>query len=55
MPVGECTVTLQDVSILLGLPVDGPPVTTSSFLPWASVVENLLGIAQSRLILEEGG
>lgn len=26
MPQGECTITLQDVAILLGLPIDGQPV-----------------------------
>ncbi|XP_050938577.1 serine/threonine-protein phosphatase 7 long form homolog [Cucumis melo] len=26
MPVGECTITLQDVEVLVGLPTDGEPV-----------------------------
>ena len=26
MPVGECTITLQDVEVLVGLPVDGETV-----------------------------
>ncbi|RYR74348.1 hypothetical protein Ahy_A02g009024 [Arachis hypogaea] len=31
MPFGECTVTLQDVALQLGLPVDGEAM---SGLPW---------------------
>ncbi|MFQ6637337.1 hypothetical protein Gotur_013821 [Gossypium turneri] len=27
LPCGECTITLEDVSLQLGLPVDGKPVT----------------------------
>jgi len=26
--IGECTITLEDVSLQLGPPVDGPPVTS---------------------------
>uniref|UniRef100_A0A9I9E3X9 Aminotransferase-like plant mobile domain-containing protein n=1 Tax=Cucumis melo TaxID=3656 RepID=A0A9I9E3X9_CUCME len=29
MPCGECTITLQDVAVQLGLPVDGEPLTRS--------------------------
>jgi len=35
MPLGEITVTLQDVSLQLGVPIDGESVTGGSF-------ENLL-------------
>ena len=30
MPTGEITVTLQDVAVMWGLPIDGPPVTGQS-------------------------
>ncbi|MFQ6666417.1 hypothetical protein Gotur_032768, partial [Gossypium turneri] len=30
LPCGECTITLEDVHLQLGLPVDGHPVTGSA-------------------------
>ncbi|CAN1140418.1 Serine/threonine-protein phosphatase 7 long form homolog [Linum perenne] len=43
-PVGESTITLQDVSVLLGIRVHGPAVTGKSDLPWDDLCEELLGI-----------
>ncbi|XP_010524593.1 PREDICTED: serine/threonine-protein phosphatase 7 long form homolog [Tarenaya hassleriana] len=43
LPVGEITITLQDVNILLGLRVDGPAVTGSTKYNWADLCEDLLG------------
>lgn len=43
LPVGECTITLQDVSLHLGLPVDGKAVTGSCTQNWDEVCEQLLG------------
>jgi len=31
MPLGEITITLEDVSLQLGVPIDGEPVTGGSF------------------------
>ncbi|XP_052488036.1 serine/threonine-protein phosphatase 7 long form homolog [Gossypium raimondii] len=43
-PCGECTVTLEDVAVQLGLPIDGSPVTgVSSFTDPATVCYQLLG------------
>lgn len=42
--VGESTVTLQDVAVLLGLRVHGYPVTGSANLQWDDLCEELLGV-----------
>ncbi|MFQ6623622.1 hypothetical protein Gotur_004316, partial [Gossypium turneri] len=44
LPCGECTITLEDVSLQLGLPVDGYPVTGSAqSSDWGAVCYELLG------------
>lgn len=43
LPVGEMTVTLQDVAVLLGLRVDGNALCGRTDLDWSAVVTNLLG------------
>ncbi|XP_040956146.1 serine/threonine-protein phosphatase 7 long form homolog [Gossypium hirsutum] len=43
-PCGECTVTLEDVALQVGLPIDGSPVTgVSSFTDPAALCYQLLG------------
>lgn len=46
LPIGECTITLQDVGVLVGLPMDGDPVigvTPGSDTSWANIVGNVFG------------
>ncbi|KAH1209801.1 Serine/threonine-protein phosphatase 7 long form [Glycine max] len=44
MRCGQCTITLQDVSVLLGLRVDGAPLIGQTNLDWAELCEELLGV-----------
>ncbi|XP_052874598.1 serine/threonine-protein phosphatase 7 long form homolog [Gossypium arboreum] len=44
LPCGECTVTLEDVALQLGLPIDGSPVTgVSAIAEPAALCYSLLG------------
>uniref|UniRef100_A0A8R7TKD3 Aminotransferase-like plant mobile domain-containing protein n=1 Tax=Triticum urartu TaxID=4572 RepID=A0A8R7TKD3_TRIUA len=44
LPVGEMTVTLQDVSCLWGLPIHGKPLIGKADAAWSGLIERLLGI-----------
>jgi len=44
MPGGECTITLQDIAVQFGLPVDGEPVTGSLQHDWKQICEDFLGV-----------
>ncbi|KAL5184335.1 Serine/threonine-protein phosphatase 7 long form [Glycine soja] len=41
---GDATITLQDVSVLLGLRTDGAPLIGSKNLDWVDLCEELLGV-----------
>jgi hypothetical protein len=45
LPCGETTVTLQDVAMILGLPIDGAPVSgTVSLAGWRDSVTAAIGL-----------
>ncbi|XP_063946007.1 protein MAIN-LIKE 1-like [Daucus carota subsp. sativus] len=47
LSMGECTITLQDVGVLLGLPIDGEPVMCLVGPPpgqsWATIIGEIFG------------
>ena len=43
LPHGEMGITLQDMEVMLGLPVDGLPVTGKTDYVWSELCEQLLG------------
>ena len=53
MSVGEMTITLQSVAILFGLRVYGHFVTSSTYIDWHALCEELLGVWPIRLIFVE--
>ena len=42
--IRECTVTLQDVEVLVGLPVNGEPITDQRHDDWLHVFQELLSV-----------
>ncbi|KAH1198040.1 Serine/threonine-protein phosphatase 7 long form [Glycine max] len=52
MRCGECTITLQDVSVLLGLRIDGAPLIGPTNLDWTGLCEELLGVRLQERELE---
>ena len=43
LPHGEMDITLQDIEVMLGIPMDGLPVTGRTDLKWNKVCRDLLG------------
>lgn len=43
LPFGECTITLQDIAVQLGLKIDGDVVTGPTSCNWPVIVEECLG------------
>ena len=43
LPHGEMSITLQDIEVMLGVPVDGLPVTRSVKGDWPVLCHDLLG------------
>lgn len=55
LPVGEATVTLQDVVLFLGLRIDGRAVTFPPCNDWWAACTELLGITSDDRALDGGG
>ena len=53
LPHGETTITLQDVEVLLGIPIDGEVIVGKNDLTWAAKCQSLLGIATNAVVLKE--
>lgn len=47
MSIGECTVTLQNVEVLMALHIDGNPITDQSHDCWLFLCQVLLGMTLS--------
>ena len=44
LPVGECTITLEDVALQLGLHVDGRIVTSPTYYDWEQMCAKYIGV-----------
>ena len=44
LPHGETTITLQDVEIILGIPIDGEAIVGTTDLKWVAECRSMLGI-----------
>ncbi|KAH7834211.1 hypothetical protein Vadar_013811 [Vaccinium darrowii] len=52
---GEWTVTLQDVEVILGIPVDGLPIVGSTEQDWDKLCKELLGLIPEAKVSRTGG
>ena len=44
LPIREMTITLQDVAMILGLRIHGPPITGTCDINWSLLCLELLGV-----------
>nr|KYP36254.1 Serine/threonine protein phosphatase 7 long form isogeny [Cajanus cajan] len=54
MPFGECTITLEDVAMLLGLKISRPPIIRYATMDWGALVQCLLGMTPPESMLTGG-
>ena len=52
LPHDETTITLQDVEVLLGIPIDGEAIVGTIDLKWADECQSMLGIATDKTVLK---
>ena len=55
LPTCEMLITLQDIAIITGLPIDGNVVCVPTNLYWGQVCDNLLGVTPPTTALAYGG
>ena len=46
------TITLQDVEVLLGIPINGEAIFGTTDLAWAHEFQNMLGIVTNGVVLQ---
>ena len=54
LPTCEMSITLQDIAIITGLPIDGNAVCRTTNLDWGTVCENLLKVTPPATTLAYG-
>ena len=52
LPHGETTITLQDVEVILGIPIDGEAIVETTDFTWADECQSMLGINPTRTMLK---
>ncbi|KAK9989727.1 hypothetical protein SO802_029966 [Lithocarpus litseifolius] len=52
LPHGETTITLQDVEVILGIPIDGEAIVGTTDLTWAAECRDMLGIPINGVVLK---
>ena len=52
LPHGKTTITLQDVEVLWGIPIDGETIVGTIDLTWAAECQSMLGIASNGVVLK---
>ena len=52
LPHGEMTITLQDVEVLLGIPIDGEAIVGTTDKVWATECRSMLGINPTGTVLQ---
>ena len=52
LPHGETTITLQDVEVILGIPIDGEAIVGTTDFTWADECRSSLGINPTRMMLK---
>nr|XP_023881767.1 serine/threonine-protein phosphatase 7 long form homolog [Quercus suber] len=51
-PCGETTITLQDVEVIFGIPIDGEAIVGSTDLTWIAECQSMLGIPPNGNVLK---